>query len=94
MLKLMLKNNKMSTVHHKNNISAKVTKVMDVEKHNIKVIVHPKMKIVIIYTPNSCWKPLTSIVFHSMEVRGYRQLFVSQNSSEYLILCSTEERNS
>ncbi len=29
-----------------------------------------------------------------MEVSGYRQLLGSQHSSKYLLLCSTEERNS
>ncbi len=33
-------------------------------------------------------------IVHSMEVNGYSQLFSYQHSSKYLILCSTEERNS
>ncbi len=29
--------------------------------------------------------------FHTMEVNGYRPLFLNQLSSEYIILCSSEE---
>ncbi len=32
--------------------------------------------------------------FHTMDVSGYSQLFGYQHSSEYLLLCSAEDRNS
>jgi len=31
---------------------------------------------------------------HSMEKNGYHQMFVHQHSSQYLLLCSTDEGNS
>ncbi len=36
----------------------------------------------------------TGSVFPTIEVNGYRLLFGYLHSSEYLTLCSTEERNS
>ncbi len=43
--------------------------------------------------PNSCWSTVTYIFFPTVKVNVDQQLFGYPNSSKYLLLCSTQERN-